>query len=162
MKSLAILGDTAGVLVAEQKPQSVGPVPLILLVVAACVVCWLLWTKQWKLLVFPCVLMLIICIPIVSSKHPTYHLTVNRPQHTITSQATVSGNQVSAFQVSAHDLNSAEMQFNRGARTIVLVRRNGSLLYPLGEQQLQDEPNQYVVLNAIRQMIGQTPAPEAN
>jgi hypothetical protein len=47
------------------------------------------------------------------------------------------------------------MQFNRGARTIVMIGKDGRQIFPLGAQQLQDEPDQYVVLNALRSAIGQ-------
>ena len=63
-----------------------------------------------------------------------------------------------AIYAAFHGLIVSRMQFNRGARTIGLLRRDGSTLYPLGEQQLQNEPDQYVVLNAIREFIGQVPA----
>ena len=53
------------------------------------------------------------------------------------------------------EIASAEMQFNRGARTIVMIGKDGRQIFPLGAQQLQDEPDQYVVLNALRSAIGQ-------
>ncbi len=157
MKNLNILSDAAGVLVAEQKPQSIGPVPVILLIISACLSVWFVRAKQWKLLVFPFALVLIILLPLALSRYPTYKLVVDQSKGTITSVATLNGRQLSALEISATDLTSAEIQFNRGARTIVLVRRDGALVYPLGEQQLQDEPNQYIVLNALRGVIGRVP-----
>ena len=57
------------------------------------------------------------------------------------------------------EIASVEMQFDRGDRRIALVLKNGQVLFPLGSEYVQNEPTQYLVLNALREAIGQSSAP---
>ncbi len=102
----------------------------------------LAWLRQWSMAVIPGIFVVTLLWLVLLPEYPTYQMTLDRSAHSLTLRATRKGKLVSSFQVSTAELSSADMQFNRGARTIVLVRRDGSLLYPLGEQQLQDEPDQ--------------------
>jgi hypothetical protein len=88
----------------------------------------------------------------------SFRVEVDQPSRQIVSQELSNGKVISSTAITASDLNSAEMQFDRGKRTIVLIGRDGQQIFPLGEERLQNEPNQYVILNALRAAIGQTPA----
>ena len=159
MRCLHILGNTGIRLIAEQTPYNGYFLTYIAILFAAGFLIRYLWSRRFKLAALPGSIIIFLLLDFLMPTIPTYTLTLNREARTINSEARVKNTVQSRFTVAASDLNSAEMQFNRGAITIVLVRRDGSLLYPLGEQQLQDEPDQYVVSNAIRKMIGEVPQP---
>ena len=160
MPSVNIIENTSARLVAVQTPQTWGPIPALLSVVAGLFLLRLLWTRQWKLAIVPGLFLLVFFLLWLIPETPTFRVTLDLAGHSLTSEASKNGKVVSEFAVSAGDLSSAEMQSNRGARTIILIRKDGSLLYPLGKQKLQGEPDQYVILNAIRQFIGQAPQNE--
>ena len=160
MRSLQVLQNDGGLMVAKQTPYTAGFIPYLFILLSAGFLIRFLWTRQFRAAVIPGLVLVFVLSDFLTPVVPTYTLILNREKRTLTSEARVKNAVQAGFTVDAEDLNSAEMQFNRGATTIVLVRRDGSLLYPLGEQQLQDEPDQYVVLNAIRQMIGQVPQTE--
>ena len=89
---------------------------------------------------------------------PTYRITVDRAAGKVEWVTLKGGKEGSSDALAASDIASADMEFNRNARNIVIVRKDGSQSYPLGRQHFTGEPEQYVVLNAIRQLIGQAPS----
>lgn len=155
---ITILQNNDGHLIAEQRPQSGNfllVIGFILIVLFSAV---LIYKHQWKRLLFPA-LAAVVLVPLWhSSTNPTYRIEVDKQAHKIVSEKLVDGKSVATSTIPATDLTSADMQFNRGARTIVLIHRDGHQSFPLGEDELQDEPDQYVILNALRQVIGQSPA----
>ena len=134
MRSVQILENTSARFVAVQAPQSWGPVPAILSLATAAFLVRFLSTRQWRLAVLPGVFLLVFLLLWLVPANPTFTLTLDVAARSILSEGTKSGKIVSQFQVPAADISSAEMQFNRGARTIVMIRNDGSLLYPLGKE----------------------------
>lgn len=158
MKLISIISNTSGNLIAEQHPQTAGF--LIGVFTLACIgfAIYLVWTRAWTMLILPILgLALMLFLSRIGQK-TTYRVDIDQQTHQITSEQLKDGKVISTTTTPASDLTSAEMQFNRGARTIVLIHRDGHQSFPLGEEELQDEPDQYVILNALRQVIGQSPA----
>lgn len=58
----------------------------------------------------------------------------------------------------ASDFVSAEMEYEKSTSHIILIRPDGGLVYPLGDSQSQNEANAYVLLTALREVVGH-PAP---
>ena len=156
MRSLQIIENTQRQLEAVQTAYSSSWLLGLAIIVAAGFSIWLIRARQWKLLIIPAAALFVFGLLALMPKAPTYHLVVNLDDGQIRSEAKRGDRVVSSFVVSTHELSGADMQFNRGATTIVLIRKDGSLLFPLGEQQLQNEPDQYVVLNVLRTAIGNT------
>lgn len=157
MKLISILSNANGLLVAEQQPQTVGFLVALLVIGMLGLALYFIRRHAWTMLVLPADALVIALSLWRFGQGDTYRVTVDQQHHQIVSQR-IDGNKVVANTTTpASDLTSAEMQFNRGASKIVLIHRDGHQSFPLGEQELQDEPNQYVVLNAMRLAIGQSP-----
>ena len=156
MPLLAIQQNSAGSLVALQQPQSTTGY-IVWVVLGVVVVAGLaVSSRRWWVLVVA-VLLAALMIPWRSSqRNPAYKLVLDKTTGEITSITLRNGTPGETVSVPAKEISSAEMQFNRGATRIALVKRDGQILFPLGEQHLQGEQDQYVVLSAIREMIGQT------
>ena len=153
MHALQIVENSPQRLVATQTPYSASFLPVLGIVVALGLGAWYAFTRKWRMLFIPALALLVLGGLMLLPRYPTFHLQVDQATRTIASEGKRGDTVVRAFTVQGDELSGADMQFNRGASTIVLIRRDGSLLYPLGEQQLQDEPDQYVVLNALRAAI---------
>ena len=155
MKLLTIISNSGGRLIVVQQPQAESYTFWIILVVvlAACFI----YRRAWQLLFIPALLAVVIYSSSFIGQKTTYRAEIDQETRQITSEQLEKDKIVSKTTIPASDLNSAEMQFNRGASRIVLVHRDGRQEFPLGEQHLQNEPDQYVVLNALRQAIGQVP-----
>lgn len=159
MRSLQIVENSPQQLIAMQTPYSASFLLVLGILVALGFCGWFAFTRQWRLLVIPGIALLVLGSLALTPSVPTYHLQINKASRQITSEARRGDAVVNSFTVSGTDLSSADMQSNRGATNIVLLRHNGSQLFPLGEQQLQgeaDQSNQYVILTALRELI--TPA----
>ena len=159
MRLISILSNSGGRLVAEQRPQNINFLLLLFGFAIVAAVIFIVRVHAYKMLLLPgCLTLLLLFLANVGEK-VTYRVTVDQASHTITSDQIKGGKVVGSAALPASDLTSAEMQFNRGARTIVLIGRDGSQHFPLGEAQVQDEPDQYVILNALREAIGQPVLP---
>ncbi len=156
MRSLQIVENSPQQLVAVQTPYTASFLPVLGILIALGFGLWFAFSRQWLRLLIPGIAILVFGSLMLLPKNPTYHLRVDRAAHQVTSEGRRGDAVVESFTASGSELAGADMQFNRGASTIVLTRRDGSVLYPFGEQQLQDEPDQYVVLTALRDLI--TPA----
>jgi hypothetical protein len=155
---ITVLQNANGHLIAEQRPQTGNFIVVLGLSLAIIFALVQAYKHQWKMILIP-VLASLILIPMWhSSKNPIYRIVVDQQAHEVVSDKLVDGKSVEHTVTPVGEIASAEMQFNRGARTIVMIGRDGKQIFPLGEQQLQNEPDQYVVLNAIREAIGQAPA----
>ena len=152
---LSILENSSARLIAEQSPPNswfFGTISLVLLAGAAAVA---LYHRRWPLgLLFG---LGALCMIWVVLPGPTYRITVDKAGGKVQWSTLKGGKETSTEAVPASDLSSADMEFNRDARNIVLLHKDGTQSYPLGRQHFSGEPEQYVVLNAIRQMIGQSP-----
>lgn len=159
MKLISIISNTNGNLIAEQHPQTVSFLLGFLALALIGLAIYLVWMRTWRMLILPILgLALLLFLSHIGQK-TTYRVDINQQTRQITSEELKDGKVISSTTTPASDLTSAEMQFNRGARKIVLIHRDGHQSFPLGEQELQDEPGQYVILNALRQVIGQSPVP---
>ena len=151
---LAIRSNTDGRLVAQQQPPGHGAlyllIPLLLLVSIL-----LVRVHAYKFLVIPAFLLLLVLLP--SGQRNTLQVEVDQRSRRIILSEMEKQTILSSSTLDAVDLASAEMQSNRGARRIVLIARDGHQIFPLGEEELQGADDQYVILNALRQVIGQTP-----
>ncbi|MEW9573513.1 hypothetical protein ABQJ54_17300 [Rhodanobacter sp. Si-c] len=159
MKLITIITHANGHLVAEQRPQSAGFLMVLLALILLVVSIQFIRARAWKWLLIPGLAFLFMMLLSFTGTTTTYRISVDQPRHLIVSEQIVRGKIVATTTTPASDLSSAELQFDRGARTIVLVHRDGHQSFPLGEQELQDEPGQYVILNALREAIGQNPVP---
>ncbi len=152
---LPILENSSARLIAEQSPPNswfFGTMSLVLLAGAAA---FALRNRRWGLGVLFGLGAL--CMIWVVLPGPTYRITIDKAGRTVQWATRKGGKETSTESVSAGDLSSADMEFNRDARNIVLLHKDGTQSYPLGRQHFSGEPEQYVVLNAIRQLIGQAP-----
>jgi hypothetical protein len=155
---ITVLQNANGHLIAEQRPQTGNFIIVLGLLIAIFFALVLAYRHQWKMMLLP-VLAALVLIPMWhSSSNPIYRIVVDQQAHEVVSDKLVDGKSVEHTVTPTGEITSAEMQFNRGARTIVMIGRDGRQIFPLGEQQLQNEPDQYVILNALRQAIGQPPA----
>lgn len=159
MKLITIITHANGHLVAEQRPQSTGFLVALLSLFLLLLAIQFIRARAWKWLLFPAGAFLFLILLSFVGTPTTYRINIDQPHRLIVSEQIVDGKVVATTTIPASDLSSAELQFDRGARTIVLIHRDGRQSFPLGEQELQDEPNQYVILNALREAIGQNPLP---
>jgi hypothetical protein len=154
---ITVLQNANGHLVAEQRPQTGNFIVVAGLLAAIVFALVLAYKQQWKMLLIPGLAALVLILMWRSPNNPVYRIVVDQQAHEVVSDKLVDGKSVEHTVTPTSEIASAEMQFNRGARTIVMIGRDGKQIFPLGEQQLQNEPDQYVVLNALRQAIGQAP-----
>jgi len=159
MKLISIISNANGQLVAEQHPQTVGFLLVIFTLVLLGLAIYFVRARAWTMLVLPGLGLAVLMFLSLIGQKTTYRITIDQQTHQIVSDELTKDKVISSTTTSASDLTSAEMQFNRGARKIVLIHRDGHQSFPLGEQELQNEPDQYVILNALRQTIGQSPLP---
>lgn len=88
-----------------------------------------------------------------------HRVTIDRHYNQLIFEKVKRGVVLERTQTSVSDFTSAEMQYGRGSSAIILIRPDGKLVYPLGDEQLQNESNQYVVLTALREVIGHEISP---
>jgi len=159
MKLVTILSNANGQLVAEQRPQSVGFLLVIGTLLMLALAFYFVRSRAWTMLVLPGLGLLILFGLSLIGQKTTFRIQVDESGHQIVSQELKGDKVISTVTTPSSDIASAEMQSNRGARKIVLIHRDGHQSFPLGEQELQDEPDQYVILNALRAAIGQNSLP---
>ena len=155
MSSLNILQNSATTLIAEQSPPGGGFFMIVSMLVALGVGVFAFTQRRWVLglLMFGLsAVFLLFLLPGVA-----YRIELNREAHTIAWEQVRSGKAISRQQVDAGSIQSADMDFNRNARNIILLGRDGTQYYPLGRQHFTGEPEQAVVLTAVREMIGAAP-----
>ena len=159
----AIVQNANNVLVVRQKPQTgAWFLSLVLIVSLACIVYF--WRTRHHLGVNVSRIVLIsalLLLPLTTLSE-TYILTVNGNSHILCWSAIRFGEEVSRTSLSASDLSSAEMESSRGDRRIVVILRDGSPVYPLGDGYVTGQDDQYVVVNAIRNLIAGRPVSGAN
>ncbi len=141
-------------LIAEQSAPSTLVFGTISVVLCGGVAIYMLLHRKWGLGLS--LFFLTLALTLLAKPGPAYRITVDRSENKIEWETIRGGRQVSHSEVASADLASADMEFNRDSRCIVLIHKDGTQSYPLGRQHFSDEPEQYVVLNAIRQLIGQT------
>jgi hypothetical protein len=154
---ITVLQNANGHLIAEQRPQTGNFIVVVGLLAAIVFALVLAYKHQWKMMLVPALAALVLTPMWHSPNNPVYRIVVNQQAHEVVSDKLMDGKSVEHTVTPTGEIASAEMQFNRGARTIVVIGRDGKQIFPLGQQQLQNEPDQYVVLNALRQAIGQAP-----
>ncbi len=160
MPLLTIQQNTPTQLVAVQSPGTATAYSIWVLLTAIAVVACALYYRRWWLVIVG-IALVVFMIPWRSSQRaPNYEVVVDKSARIITSKTMLGNRMEQTFSEDARDLASAEMQFNRGATRIVLIQQDGQQKFPFGELHYQDEPDQYVVLNAMRQTIGQVPSSE--
>ena len=153
MSSLVILENSANILVAEQSAAGTlfGVLVAILVTTASAVVIML--PRKWvpgALLLLSVAGFLLMGLPGTTNK-----VTLDRDAHTIAWETRHYNNVEAHGQISSASIQSAEFDFNRGDRNIILISRDGKEYFPLGDQHFSGEPEQSVVLAAIRELIGQ-------
>ena len=153
MSSLTIIENSANLLVAEQSPPSVLMFALLPTLVAACAAVAVLLQRKWV----PGVLLVLLVAGLSLMLLPgaAHRITIDRRARTISWEKRQSGKVEAHEEVGAASVQSADMDFNRNARNIILIGRDGRQYFPLGNQHFTGEPEQAVVLSAIRELIGQ-------
>ena len=159
MSGLTIIEKSATILVAEQSPPSVPIFALIPTLVAACAAVAVLLKRKWVLGLFLVVLAAGLSLMLLPGA--AYRITVNRSVRTISWEKRQSGKVEAQEAIGAANIQSADMDFNRNARNIILMSRDGRQYFPLGNQHFTGEPEQAVVLAAIRKLIGQNAVGES-
>ena len=150
---LPILENTQARLVAEQSPPATLFFGVISALICGGVAGIAILHRKWVLgLILGALTVLFVFLAIPGS---VYRITVDRSAGKVQWVTTKQGRETSSEEVAATDISSAELEFNRDARCIVLILKDGSQVYPLGRQHYSGEPEQYVVLDAIRQLIAQ-------
>lgn len=160
MKYFFILQNAHGILVAEQAPQVTHTGDYIFVTLLAAGIIFGLYAKMWKIFWTGLLLFIFQFTLLLKPAHPTYRMTLDTSSGLIKTEARRKDAVLSTSYVSKVDISNAQMAFNRGDTRIVIVKVDGSIYYPLGEQYIQDAPEEYVVLNAIQRMIGQVPEPD--
>ncbi len=153
MSSLTILQNSADRLVAEQSPPGGLFFVILAILVTTIFSVALLRLRKWILGTFMAVMA--ICFSLALLPGAAYRLSVDRQTGTIAWDTMRSGKVEAHQEVSATDLQTAEFDFNRNDRNILLVDRDGRQYFPLGDQHFSGEPEQSVALAAIRELIGQ-------
>ncbi len=162
MKLITIVVDTSTQFVAEQRSQNLWFLTAMFVAAVLGLAFYLIKIRAWKWLVGPALLLPIILLIFSDiGHHLVYRVAIEKQSHLITCEQIVNGQLTSTVVIPSSDITSAEIQFNRSARIIALVHRDGHLSYPLGQEQVTNEPDQYVVLNALRSTIGQIPTEPA-
>ena len=158
MRLITIVSNTGNQLIAEQRPQTVGFLLIVLSLGIVGLAVYFARVHAYKMLLLPVLALLLLLLLSRTGQKATYRVTIDQAKRRIISEKLQDGKVLDSTTTSAADVASAEMEFNRGARKIALIHRDGHQSFPLGEEELQNEPDQYIVLNALRQSIGQTPA----
>lgn len=153
MKLVNILSGVNGHLVVVQQPQVNDNTIYIVVIMVLAV--YFTYKRMWQFLLMPVFITAWLYLLSFVGQKTSFRAEIDPDSHQIVSEELAKGKVVSKTIIHTSDISSAEMQFNRDATRIVLLLRNGTQVFPLGEQHLQDEPNQYVALTAIRQAIAQ-------
>ena len=155
MKLFNIISDVHGHLVIVQQPQpGLGPFFIVAAVVLTLVLCY---QRAWVALFVPAIFAWVAYLCFTAGQS-TYRAEIIPETHQIISEQMDKGKLTAKTIIPINDIASAEMQSNRGATRIALIMRDGTVILPLGPIDLQDEPDQYVALTAIRQVIAQNDA----
>ena len=109
--------------------------------------------RKWVLGVF--MLVLAAGLSLMMLPGATYRVKVDRAGRTISWETKRAGASEPQGSLPAASIQSADFDFNRNARNILLIGRDGKQYFPLGSQHFTGEPDQSVVLTAIRELIGQ-------
>ena len=156
MKLFNIISDINGHLIIVQQPQpgdySYLVAVAIFLIILAC------YKRAWGLLIGPVFIAYLLYTAHRVGGQSTYRAEIIPETHQIISEQMDKGKLTAKTIVPINDIASAEMQSNRGATRIALIMRDGTVMLPLGPIALQDEPDQYVALTAIRQVVAQNAA----
>ena len=153
MRALQILENSPRQLLAVQTAPSVRWLFVFFVMAAFVGVALSLRKRFWRGAAIAGSLLVLFGLLAALPKPASYRLHIDVPNRVITSEGVRNGTLVSSFMVNGSDLSAAELQSNRGDTAIVLIRQDGSLLFPLGEEKLKGEPDQYVVLTALRATI---------
>ena len=153
MFSLTILENSAKILVAEQSAPGALFHVLVATLVTLASAAVIMLPRKWV----PGVLLLSFAVgfSLMRLPGPTNRITVHRDTNTIAWEAEKSSNVEAHGEIAAASIQSAEFDFNRNDRNILLIGRDGKQYFPLGKQHFGGEPEQAVVLAAIRELIGQ-------
>ena len=154
MSSLNIIENSANLLVAEQSPPSVLFFGLLSTLVALVAAGAVFSQRKWILGAF--MLLLAAGLALMMLPGAAYRITVDRTAHTVAWEARRSGTVEAQGSLPVASIQSADFDFNRNARNIILIGRDGKQYLPLGDQHFTGEPEQSVVLSAIRELIGQS------
>lgn len=154
MKLVTILSNLNGHLIVVQQPQRENYI--IWIVLLGVVVIVFGFQRMWQVaLLIPAFFVVLLFLLSFLGQKTSFRAEVDPQAHQIISEELSRDKIISKTIISTDDISSAEMQSNRGATRIVLLLHNGTQVFPLGQQHLQNEPDQYVVLTAMRQAIGQ-------
>lgn len=162
MSSLTILENSAHMLVAEQSPPSVLFFGILSTTIALAAAGAVFSQRKWILGAL--LLVLAAGLSLMMLPGTAYKITVDRTARTVAWETRRSGAAQTQGSLPVASIQSADFDFNRNARNIILIGRDGKQYLPLGNQHFTGEPEQSVVLAAIRELIGQgedsTPVPQ--
>lgn len=158
MKLISILSNANGQFIAEQRPQNINFLLAIFTLCMLGLAFQYVRARAWSSLSLPAIVLLAVFGLSFIGPKTTLRIHVDEAAHQVVYQELKGDKVLSTVTTPFSDISSVEMESNRGARKIVLIHRDGHQSFPLGEEALQDEPDQYVILNTMRQAIGQVPA----
>ena len=149
-----IVQNAGGVLVAQQSPQT-GAWFLNIALVLAAGFALLFWKRhqRQRAKFARTALYWLFLLRLLTPLYKTCQIRIDHNAHEISWTATRFGQQVSAESMPSSDIAAADLESSRGDRRIVVIRRDGTPVYPLGDMYLTGQTNQYVILTAIREMI---------
>jgi hypothetical protein len=153
MREVQILVDTANQFIAEQQPYGFNFFQITLIFGMVGAVAYAIRQGAWKttLILVPVTVFLIWA----TWPHGVAYRMELKTQHRVLEVQTLRKDKIVASQtVKFSDIARAEMQFNRGDKRIVVVLNNGKEVFPLGDEYIQNEPNQYKPLIAIQKAVG--------
>lgn len=151
--SLTILQNSAERLFAEQSPPGGLFFMVIAMLIAATLSVVMLRFRKWVLGAFMAVMAAGFSLALLPAA--AYRVSVDRQARTVSWDRVRSGKVEAHQELAAAEIQSADFDFNRNARNILLIGRDGRQYLPLGDQHFSGEPEQSIVLAAIREVIAQ-------
>ena len=155
-KLITILVNSNGHFTAEQNGQSFALVSLLLAAGAVVLALIFARSRAWIWELIPLVLLLIAVGLLFANRGKAYRMEIT-PGDAMHVQQFDGGKPVLDSNIYLESFASADLEYRRQDRRIVAVLRDGRTIYPLGEDYVASEPDQFVVLTAIREAIGRTP-----
>ena len=147
-----ILSRGNGILVAEQLPSNIFFPASFITLICIFVVGYLLWTRRWILILIP---VLIVGIAWwVKSSGTTYQMTANGSAGAIAWRASRGNKETESSFVEVRDIAAADIMYGKSGGRLVLVRKSGGEVFPLGSSYVANEPAQLIIVQEIRKLIG--------
>ena len=111
-------------------------------------------TRRWRLALAAAVAILTICIAGHYAKSgPVYQAFIDPQSRSVSWHVTERGKERDQTTVRADQIETANVESRQAGSRVFVLRKDGTVAYPLGESFRMGEPEQFVVADAIRSLV---------